>query len=341
MPLEVGDAPIDIDVPVWNFNFQVLQSKLDIDSTAVGTAPGSDAVSVLVGTASSIGAEPAALRLRVNPKGLAPGDASIPVTVRTSDENVPGERTAELHKLNQELDAFAYSVSHDLKSPLRAIDGFTQILGESLKDRIRPDEEQMLARVLAATRRMSTLIADMLALARVSQGPLQREWVDLSGLCSEVARQLSAQHPQRQIRFQIEPQLRASCDHRLVRIVLENLLGNAVKYTRDRAVAEITVGLVRPAVDTAHAPAWFFVRDNGIGFDMAYADKLFKPFQRLHMPSFGFEGTGIGLATVHRIIERHGGDISGSGQPDHGAEFRFSLEPKPSTPTQKEISHDA
>lgn len=251
------------------------------------------------------------------------------------------ERTAELHKLNQELDAFAYSVSHDLKSPLRAIDGFTQILGESLKDRIRPDEEQMLARVLAATRRMSTLIADMLALARVSQGPLQREWVDLSGVCSEVARQLSAQHPQRQIRFQIEPQLRAACDPRLVRIVLENLLGNAVKYTRDRAVAEITVGLVRPADDTAHAPAWFLVRDNGIGFDMAYADKLFKPFQRLHMPSFGFEGTGIGLATVHRIIERHGGDISGSGQPDHGAEFRFSLEPKPSTPTQKEISHDA
>jgi PAS domain S-box-containing protein len=245
-------------------------------------------------------------------------------TLNSSLEQRVLDRTAELQKLNQELDAFAYSVSHDLKSPLRAIDGFTQLLSESLSDRIRPDEAQLFRRVLAAARRMSTLIADMLALARVSQGALHRQLVDLSAMAGDVARQLASRHKHRRIEFDIQPGLLADCDPGLLRIALENLLGNAVKYTHSRDIAHVSFGQVDEPVETGQ-PERYYVRDDGVGFDMTYQDKLFKPFQRLHMPDAGFEGTGIGLATVHRIIERHGGEVSGKGRPGEGAEFRFSL----------------
>lgn len=228
-------------------------------------------------------------------------------------------RTAELQKLNAELDSFAYSVSHDLKSPLRAIDGFTRLLGEQLEGRLQPDEEQLFERVLASTQRMSTLIADLLALARVSQGKMELVPTDLSAMAEQVLRGELARQPDRPLRWHIEAGLLSPCDARLARIALENLLGNAVKYTRDQPDPLIEVGRV-PGTSGE-----FFVRDNGVGFNMAYADKLFKPFQRLHMPS-EFEGTGIGLATVRRIVERHGGSISGAAQVGQGAEFRFSLE---------------
>ena len=228
-------------------------------------------------------------------------------------------RTAELQKLNAELDSFAYSVSHDLKSPLRAIDGFTRLLGEQLEGRLQPDEEQLFERVLASTQRMSTLIADLLALARVSQGTMELVHTDLSAMAEQVLKNERARQPARPLRWHIEPGLLSPCDARLARIALENLLGNAVKYTRDQPDPLIEVGRV------PGTPGEFFVRDNGVGFNMAYADKLFKPFQRLHMPS-EFEGTGIGLATVRRIVERHGGSISGAAQVGQGAEFRFSLE---------------
>ncbi len=239
------------------------------------------------------------------------------------------ERTAELHKLNAELDSFAYSVSHDLKSPLRAIDGFTQLLQESLDGRLDAHEAELIGRVLAGTHRMSTLIADLLALARVSQGPLQRGPVDLSALALQVLQAEQEKHPGRVLRWQVAPGLHAQCDERLARIALANLLGNAVKYTRDQAEAVIEFGQ-QPGTNGAVGD--FFVRDNGIGFDMAHADLLFKPFQRLHMPSSGFEGTGIGLATVHRIVERHGGRIEGFSRPGQGAEFRFSLSPATTPP---------
>ncbi|MGM9426742.1 PAS domain S-box protein [Hydrogenophaga sp. MI9] len=232
-------------------------------------------------------------------------------------------RTAELEKLNAELDSFAYSVSHDLKSPLRAIDGFTRLLGEQLQGRLSPDEEQLFDRVLASTRRMSTLIADLLALARVSQGELQLGNINLSDIAEQVMQAEQARQPDRPLSWQIEPGLSCRCDPRLARIVLENLLGNAVKYSRDQPAPMIE--LRRRPADAAH-PGGFTVRDNGVGFDMAYADKLFKPFQRLHGPS-EFEGTGIGLATVRRIVERHGGHIEGFARPGQGAEFRFSLTP--------------
>lgn len=234
------------------------------------------------------------------------------------------ERTAELQKLNAELDSFAYSVSHDLKSPLRAIDGFTQLLQESLGERLQPHERETMGRVLTATQRMAKLIADLLALARISQGMLTLTRVDLSTMALQILRTEQERQPGRRLRWQVDPGLKAQCDERLVRIALENLIGNAVKYTRDQVEPLIAFGQLETPVDQTPV---FFIRDNGSGFDMAHADKLFKPFQRLHMPSSGFEGTGIGLATVRRIVERHGGAIHGTSRPDAGAEFRFSLQP--------------
>ncbi|MDP3887301.1 ATP-binding protein [Hydrogenophaga sp.] len=238
------------------------------------------------------------------------------------------ERTAELEKLNAELDSFAYSVSHDLKSPLRAIDGFTQLLTEQLQGRLQADEQQLFDRVLAATRRMSLLIADLLALARVSQGKLSRDETDLSALAEQVMRAEDGRHPERHLRWHITPDLVCQCDAPLARIVLENLLGNAVKYTRDQKAPLIEFGQLS---SDGHPPGAFFVRDNGVGFNMHHADKLFKPFQRLHTPS-QFEGTGIGLATVRRIVERHGGSIRGESVEGQGALFVFTLSAPPAPP---------
>ena len=238
------------------------------------------------------------------------------------------ERTADLQKLNAELDSFAYSVSHDLKSPLRTIDGFTRLLDEQLGERLSSEERSMMQRVLAATHRMSGLIADLLALARVSQGALSPQRVDLSTMAHEILDQALEKQPERRVERRISPGLSAHCDERLARIALENLLNNALKYSRNQPLAVIEMGQTEALPGT---PATQFVRDNGVGFDMAYADKLFKPFQRLHLPS-EFEGTGIGLATVRRIIERHGGDISASAVPHQGACFMFTFQAAGATP---------
>jgi signal transduction histidine kinase len=166
---------------------------------------------------------------------------------------------------------------------------------------------------------MSTLIADLLALARVSQGQLELESTNLSELAEQVLRAEQMRQPDSPLRWHVEPGLVSRCDPKLVRIALENLLGNAVKYSRNEPSPLVEMGLTHRGGDT------LFVRDNGVGFDMAHADKLFKPFQRLHMPNSGFEGTGIGLATVHRIVERHGGRITAESHPGKGAVFYFTL----------------
>jgi PAS domain S-box-containing protein len=231
------------------------------------------------------------------------------------------ERTAELQKLNAELDAFAYSVSHDLKSPLRAIDGFAQLLKEQLDTLGDDDARLLIERVLSSSQRMGSIINDLLALARVSQGTLQRTEVDLSALAQSVLEQELARHPGRKVRARLQPDLIVQADPDLARIVLENLFGNALKYTRQRDVAEIVWGLDHIDDDGV---LHFQLRDNGTGFDMAYVDQLFKPFKRLHR-AHEFEGSGIGLATVRRIIDRHSGHISAEGEPGVGATFRFSF----------------
>ncbi|GAA6143636.1 PAS domain S-box protein [Hydrogenophaga sp. 5NK40-0174] len=230
------------------------------------------------------------------------------------------QRTEQLEYLNRELDAFAYTVSHDLKSPLRAMDGFMQVLREQMHSRIDADDAAVLDRIDGSVGRMNSLITDLLALARVSQGQLQRMDVDLTDLAQAVIRQEQHRDPAREVAISVEPGMTANCDARMAHIVLENLIGNAWKYSRKQDHACIEVGQV---VSAGGAPE-FFVRDNGAGFDMARADRLFKPFTRLHSAS-EFEGSGIGLATVRRIIERHGGQIRAESSPGEGASFWFSF----------------
>ena len=230
-------------------------------------------------------------------------------------------RTAQLQHINRELDSFAYSVSHDLKSPLRSIDGFMHVLREQMGDRVRPEDDAIINRVSASASRMGGLIKDLLALARVSQTQLQRTWTNLSVMAEEVIQQEQQRDPENAVEVVIEPGLFADCDPHLAQIALENLLGNAWKYSRNTPQPRIHFGLV-PSSE-AVAPT-FFVRDNGAGFDMSRSDRLFKPFTRLHQPS-EFQGSGIGLATVYRIIERHGGQIQGEGEVGKGAVFRFTF----------------
>ncbi|MGS5086589.1 PAS domain-containing sensor histidine kinase [Hydrogenophaga sp. A37] len=230
-------------------------------------------------------------------------------------------RTEQLQYLNRELDAFAYTVSHDLKSPLRSIDGFMHLLQEQMADRLTPDDEDLLQRVAGSVARMNRLITDLLALARVSQSTLQRTSVNLSQLAQDVLRQECHRDPAREVEVVIAPGMMADCDPRMAQIVLENLLGNAWKYTRQETHPRIELSQI--SAPPGEAPT-FCVRDNGAGFEMAHSDRLFQPFTRLHSP-LQFEGTGIGLATVRRIIERHGGHICGEGAVGKGASFWFSF----------------
>jgi PAS domain S-box-containing protein len=230
-------------------------------------------------------------------------------------------RTAQLQYVNLELDAFAYSVSHDLKSPLRSIDGFMHVLQEQMSDRMTQDDEDLVRRVTASVARMNSLITDLLSLARVSQGPLLRMPVDVSGLAAHIIRQEQHRDPTHKAEVVIAPGMVANCDPRLAQIVLENLLGNAWKYSRQQAQPRIEL---RTIASDSFEPPEFLVQDNGAGFDMSRSDRLFKPFNRLHSAN-EFEGSGIGLATVRRIIERHGGHISGEGAVGQGAVFRFNF----------------
>ncbi len=229
------------------------------------------------------------------------------------------ERTAQLENANRELEAFAYSVSHDLRAPLRAVDGFSQALLEDYAGQLPVEAQKLLQRVRSAAQRMAALIDDLLNLSRVSRAPLQPEPVDLSAMAREIAQELQQTRPAQAADWLISPGLAAHGDPRLLRIMMENLLNNAWKFTSKRDKAVIEFG----AVHKDGKPA-FFVRDNGAGFDMAYAQKLFGAFQRLHSIS-EYPGTGIGLATVQRIIHRHGGRVWAEAGLDQGATFFFTL----------------
>jgi signal transduction histidine kinase len=229
------------------------------------------------------------------------------------------ERTAELSTVNKELEAFAYSVSHDLRAPLRSIDGFSQALLRDGAGELTATGQDYLRRVRAASQRMGQLIDDLLNLSRLMQTEMRHGAVDLSALAQAIATELQQHEPERQVEFEIAEGVVAHGDARLLRVVLENLLGNAWKFTSKHPSARIEFGVTQ-VEDT---PA-YFVRDDGTGFDMACADKLFGAFQRLHDRS-EFEGSGIGLATVQRIIHRHGGRTWAEGEVEQGATFYFTL----------------
>jgi light-regulated signal transduction histidine kinase (bacteriophytochrome)/DNA-binding cell septation regulator SpoVG len=229
------------------------------------------------------------------------------------------DRTAQLEAANQELEAFAYSVSHDLKAPLRTMSGFGFILEKDYSDKLDDEGRNYLTRIQEAARRMEQLINDLLNLSRVTRAPLTHQRVDLSGLACEISTALKSSNPQRQVEFNIAPNMVVEGDPDLLKIVLENLLTNAYKFTGQCDVATIQVAMT----EQSGRPA-YFVRDNGAGFDMAYADKLFAPFQRLHGIQ-EFPGTGIGLVTVRRIITRHGGRIWPEAAVGEGATFYFTL----------------
>jgi light-regulated signal transduction histidine kinase (bacteriophytochrome) len=229
------------------------------------------------------------------------------------------ERTAQLEKANKELESFSYSVSHDLRAPLRSIDGFSQSLLEDCAGKLDPRSTDYLHRVRASAQRMGELIDDLLQLSRVGRAELRREPVDISELARTVVGELLQREPDRQVEVEIEEALVAEVDSRLMRVVLDNLLGNAWKFTAKAARPRVQVSSDR----AADGPV-YFVRDNGAGFDMAYADKLFLPFQRLHREC-EFPGTGIGLATIHRIIDRHGGRVWAEGAVGRGATIYFTV----------------
>jgi light-regulated signal transduction histidine kinase (bacteriophytochrome) len=229
------------------------------------------------------------------------------------------ELTRELQAANRELEAYSLSVSQDLRAPLRAIHGFSSMLEKDYSNSLDDQGKDYLHRVCAASERMALLIDDLLKLGCLWRQPLRTDRANLSAMAGVIAEELQAGEPTRNVDWVIAPDLKTTGDPGLLKVVLENLLGNAWKYSSTRPSARIEFGVADEG-----GRCVYFVRDNGVGFDMAYSEKLFTAFQRLHSES-EFPGTGIGLATVARIIHRHGGGIWGEGRVGEGATFRFAL----------------
>jgi signal transduction histidine kinase len=232
------------------------------------------------------------------------------------------ERTRQLETANSELEAFSYSVSHDLRAPLRSIDGFSAILLEDCSASLNEAGQDSLRRIRAASQRMGLLIDDLLKLSRTTRAAMQTQVVELSELAQEIAADLQRRQPERKVEFAIAPSLKVVADPGLMRVVLENLLGNAWKFTSRHPAAKVEFGTTE-----LEGQPLFYVRDDGAGFDPVFAHKLFAPFQRLHAAQ-EFEGTGIGLATVRRIIHRHGGRVWAEGATEGGATFYFTVGPQ-------------
>ncbi|MCU0527358.1 MAG: GAF domain-containing protein [Elainella sp. Prado103] len=226
----------------------------------------------------------------------------------------------ELKAVNRELEAFSYSVSHDLRAPLRSIDGFSQALLEDYLEQLDETGQDYLRRIRAATQRMGQLIDDLLTLSRVTRSDMRKESVDLSQLARYICTHLQQTEPDRSVEFVMHDDLVTYGDIRLLQVVLDNLLNNAWKFTSKHPQARIEFGMLT----SENGTPVYFVRDNGVGFDMTFIDKLFKPFQRLHGMQ-EFPGNGIGLATVQRIIHRHGGQVWAEGAIDQGATFYFTI----------------
>lgn len=218
------------------------------------------------------------------------------------------------------MEAFSYSVSHDLRAPLRGIDGFSQALMARYSEQLDDKGKHYISRIRVGTQRMGELIDDLLSLSRVTRTEMRRKEVNLSAIANEIITELQQLEPERQVEFALAPELIAIGDAQLLRVVLENLLNNAWKFTSNNIQTKIEFD----AIIQTDAKVAYFVRDNGAGFDMTYVNKLFGAFQRLHSIT-QFPGTGIGLATVQRIIHRHGGQVWAEGAVDQGAIFYFTL----------------
>jgi PAS domain S-box-containing protein len=244
---------------------------------------------------------------------------SADITERKRTAEALHDAIAAAESANRELESFSYSVAHDLRAPLRGIDGFSQALLEDCGDRLDANGREHLHRVRTAAKRMGELIDSLLAMARLARAELRSEAVDLGSIAAASVSELRNLNPGRDVEVEIGPSLQARGDPRLLRVVLDNLLGNAFKFTATRATARIEFGCT-----TEDGERTFFIRDNGVGFDPRYASHLFRVFQRLHHAR-EFPGTGIGLATVQRVILRHGGRIWARGVPDLGATFYFTL----------------
>jgi light-regulated signal transduction histidine kinase (bacteriophytochrome) len=229
------------------------------------------------------------------------------------------ERTAELEAANKELEAFSYSVSHDLRSPLRHIEGFVEIFRATKSEKLDAEAQEYLKTIADSAKQMGRLIDDLLAFSRTARAELRKTRMNLNEMVQNVLRELSLEIASRDIEWKIESLPPAEGDANLIHQVLSNLVRNALKYTRPRKPARIEIGATSNPSEIT-----FFVRDNGVGFDMKYAHKLFGVFQRLHRAS-DFEGTGIGLANVRRIVNRHGGRAWAEGEIDAGATFYFTL----------------
>ncbi|MBF0546997.1 MAG: PAS domain S-box protein [Candidatus Riflebacteria bacterium] len=234
-------------------------------------------------------------------------------------EKVVEERTLKLSEINKELESFCYSISHDLRAPLRSIDGFSQALIEDYYDQLDEQARDYINRMRGGCRRMNSLVEELLKLSKVSQDPLNLEIVNLSEMCSDILNELKNTSPLRSLKIQIAMDMTAFCDRGLIKIALYNLIGNSWKYSCKKETSEIKIGL-----ETLDGKKRFFVRDNGVGFDMKFSHKLFGVFQRLHTNK-DFEGLGAGLAIVQRIIRRHNGKVWGEGEVDKGACFYFTL----------------
>jgi light-regulated signal transduction histidine kinase (bacteriophytochrome) len=257
-------------------------------------------------------------------RALSQSDAEIR-RMNAELERRVAQRTEQLEATNRELESFAYAVSHDLRAPLRSMSGFSQLLLESPASGLDDKSQHYLQRIHEASRRMSTLIEDLLGLSRISRSELTIRLLDLSQLAADAAAVIKERYPDREVELHIEPALSVHGDARLLRIALENLLDNAWKYTAHTHAARIDVGSQLDASGRT-----FHVRDNGVGFDMAYSGKLFGPFQRLHVET-QYPGTGIGLVTVQRILARHGGRIWAQAELNRGATFYFTI-PATKTP---------
>jgi signal transduction histidine kinase len=248
-------------------------------------------------------------------------DAALGVAHDRLEQQVQ-ERTAQLDAANADLEAFSYSVSHDLRAPLRHISAFSQLLREEYGSKMEPDAQQYLSRIQNGVKNMGRLIDDLLRLAQLGRKKLVSEATDLNSMLKDVLADLQSECQDRQIDWQIGDLSSVVCDSGLVRQVFANLISNAVKYTRKREIAIIEVGQVEE-----DGVSVIFVRDNGAGFDEKYAGKLFGVFQRLHRAE-DFEGTGVGLSTVQRIVKKHGGEVWAKGEVDKGATFFFALTAK-------------